>query len=114
MRLSTVLVLCAAIGAASAGRVVAQTKTLAYDHIHLNVPDAAAALRSFTARYLGFLGADLAGAVAATAQVNTQDALAAVLDGAAQAGCDEFILVPATTDRRFLAAAAEVAASHGS
>ena len=43
MRLSTVLVLCAAIGAASAGRVVAQTKTLAYDHIHLNVPDAAAA-----------------------------------------------------------------------
>ena len=43
MRLSTILVLCAAIGAATAGRAVAQTKTLPYDHIHLNVPDPAAA-----------------------------------------------------------------------
>ena len=43
MRLSTIFVLCAAIGAATAGRAVAQTKTLPYDHIHLNVPDPAAA-----------------------------------------------------------------------
>jgi catechol 2,3-dioxygenase-like lactoylglutathione lyase family enzyme len=43
MRLSTILVLCAAIGAATAGRAIAQTKTLPYDHIHLNVPDAAEA-----------------------------------------------------------------------
>lgn len=43
MRLSTILVLCVAIGAATAGRAAAQTKTLPYDHIHLNVPDPAAA-----------------------------------------------------------------------
>jgi catechol 2,3-dioxygenase-like lactoylglutathione lyase family enzyme len=43
MRLSAILMLGAAIGAVSAGRVDAQTKTLPYDHIHLNVPDAAAA-----------------------------------------------------------------------
>ena len=43
MRLSTILVLCAAFSAATAGRAIAQTKTLPYDHIHLNVPDPSAA-----------------------------------------------------------------------
>src|SRR4030095_6501756 len=43
MRLPAILVLCAAIGAATAGRADAQTKSVPYDHIHLNVPDPAAA-----------------------------------------------------------------------
>lgn len=43
MRRSAIYVLCAAIGAAWAGSAAAQTKTLPYDHIHLNVPDTAAA-----------------------------------------------------------------------
>ena len=43
MRLSAILALCVAIGAATAGPAAAQTKTLPYDHIHLNVPDPAAA-----------------------------------------------------------------------
>lgn len=76
--------------------------------VALGVPDAAEVLRSFTARYLGFLGEDLATVVAATARTSSPEALAAVLDGAAAAGCDEFILVPATTDVRFLGVAAEV------
>ncbi len=76
--------------------------------VALGVPAAAEVLRSFTARYLGFLGAELAEAVAATARTSSPEALAAVLDGAAAAGCDEFILVPATTDVRFLDVAAEV------
>ena len=42
MRLS-VIVLCAAIAALAPGRAAAQTKTLPYDHIHLNVPDPVAA-----------------------------------------------------------------------
>ena len=43
MRLSAIVVLCAAICAATAGHADAQTRTLPYDHIHLNVPDPAAA-----------------------------------------------------------------------
>jgi len=79
----------------------------------LGVPDAASALHSFTARYLGFLGADLAEAVAASARVSDAAVLAEVLDSAEEAGCDEFILVPATTDVRFLDVAAEVVAARG-
>jgi catechol 2,3-dioxygenase-like lactoylglutathione lyase family enzyme len=42
MRLPVVVV-CAAIASAWAGTAAAQTKTLPYDHIHLNVPDPAVA-----------------------------------------------------------------------
>lgn len=66
--------------------------------VALGVPDPAATLSAFTTRYLGFLGEELAAAVAATAQTNSTDALLHVLDGAASAGCDEFILVPASAD----------------
>lgn len=79
----------------------------------LGIPDAAGALHSFTARYLGFLGPELAQAVADTARVSDPGVLAEVLDSAEEAGCDEFILVPATTDLRFVAAAAEVVAARG-
>ena len=79
--------------------------------VAVRVEDSAEILRSFTARYLGFLGPDLAGAIAATASTNTDEALRKVLDGAEQAGCDEFIVVPATTDLRCLDAVAEVVAA---
>jgi len=37
--------------------------------------------------------------------------LAGILDGAERAGCDEFILVPAVTDLKFLEVASEVVAA---
>ncbi|PSR66468.1 LLM class flavin-dependent oxidoreductase [Nocardia sp. MDA0666] len=77
----------------------------------LGVPDASEALRSFTARYLGFLGPELAGMVAASARASNPDVLADILDGAERAGCDEFILVPAVTDLKFLEVASEVVAA---
>ncbi|WP_405494878.1 LLM class flavin-dependent oxidoreductase [Nocardia sp. NBC_00511] len=77
----------------------------------LGVGDASEALRSFTAHYLGFLGPKLAGMVAASARASSPEVLADILDGAAQAGCDEFILVPAVTDLKFLEVAAEVVAA---
>jgi catechol 2,3-dioxygenase-like lactoylglutathione lyase family enzyme len=44
MRLSALAILCVAIGVSTLGiRVDAQTRTLPYDHIHLNVPDPAVA-----------------------------------------------------------------------
>lgn len=66
--------------------------------VAVGVPESAAVLHAFTARYLGFLGSSLAEAVAATAQVASADAVRKVLDGAEDAGCDEFVLVPATAD----------------
>ena len=75
--------------------------------VALGVPDPAGTLSAFTARYLGFLGAELADAVAATARTSTQDALMRALDGAAAAGCDEFILVPASAQLGCLEALTE-------
>jgi alkanesulfonate monooxygenase SsuD/methylene tetrahydromethanopterin reductase-like flavin-dependent oxidoreductase (luciferase family) len=79
--------------------------------VAVGIGDSAETLRSFTARYLGFLGPDLAAEIAATARTNTVEALRKVLDGAEQAGCHEFIVVPATTDLRCLDAVAEVVAA---
>lgn len=79
--------------------------------VALGVPDATEVLRSFTARYLAFLGRELGDAIAETARTASPEALAEVLDGAEAAGCDEFILVPATTDPRFVDVAAEVVGS---
>jgi len=81
--------------------------------VALGVPDAAEALHAFTARYLGFLGPELADAIGATARTSSPEALQQVLDGAEAAGCDEFLLVPATTDLRCLEAAAELVAARG-
>jgi alkanesulfonate monooxygenase SsuD/methylene tetrahydromethanopterin reductase-like flavin-dependent oxidoreductase (luciferase family) len=77
----------------------------------LGVEEPLATLRDFAARYLGFLGADLATGLAAGLHAATPDALRDILDGAEAAGCDEFILVPATTDLRALEGAAELVAS---
>ncbi len=79
--------------------------------VALGVADAGDVLRSFTARYLGFLGPELAVAIGASARASTPEVLAEILDGAAAAGCDEFILVPATTDLRFVDVATEVVAA---
>jgi alkanesulfonate monooxygenase SsuD/methylene tetrahydromethanopterin reductase-like flavin-dependent oxidoreductase (luciferase family) len=76
----------------------------------LGVADAPGTLRSFAARYLGFLGADLADSLAADVRTATSDAVREVLDGAEAAGCDEFVLVPGTVDLRALDAIAEVVA----
>lgn len=79
--------------------------------VALGVEDGAEQLHAFTARYLGFLGPELADAVAATARASTPEVLDEILDGAQAAGCDEFILVPATTDLRFLDVATRVVAA---
>lgn len=76
----------------------------------LGVDDPARTLHTFAARYLGFLGPELAGAMAATVRTATPGDLRAVLDGAEAAGCDEFILVPGTVDLRALDAVVEVVA----
>jgi alkanesulfonate monooxygenase SsuD/methylene tetrahydromethanopterin reductase-like flavin-dependent oxidoreductase (luciferase family) len=77
----------------------------------LGVDEPVATLRAFAARYLGFLGPDLAGAVAGGLDAGSGDVLRRILDGAEAAGCDEFILVPATTDVRALDEAAELVAA---
>lgn len=54
-------------------------------------------LRDFASRYLAVFGREVADALAAEARVSSVGALHAVLDGAESAGCDEIVLVPATT-----------------
>jgi alkanesulfonate monooxygenase SsuD/methylene tetrahydromethanopterin reductase-like flavin-dependent oxidoreductase (luciferase family) len=81
--------------------------------VAVGVPDSGETLHAFTARYLSFLGSELADTIASTARTSTPDALRAVLDGAEEAGCDEFIVVPATTDLRCLDAVADVIARRG-
>ena len=58
----------------------------------------AATLEAFARRYLTIFGAEIAAKMAATCRVASVDTLSAVLDGAAAAGCDEFVLVPGTVD----------------
>jgi hypothetical protein len=60
------------------------------------------------ARYLGFLGADLADGLAAELRAADPAAVGDILAGAEAAGCDGFILVPATTDLRALDAASDL------
>ena len=59
---------------------------------------AAATLDAFARRYLAIFGTEIAEAMAATCRVASVGALNDVLDGAADAGCDEFVLVPGTVD----------------
>ncbi len=60
--------------------------------------EAQATLTAFVERYLRIFGPDTAEQMAATCRIASPDALRAVLDGAADAGCDEFVLVPGTVD----------------
>jgi hypothetical protein len=76
----------------------------------LGIDEPLATLHEFGARYLGFLGPDLADGLARGLRAASREALCEILDGAEAAGCDEFVLVPATTDLRALEAAAELVA----
>lgn len=71
---------------------------------------AATTLRRFTAEYLAIFGAEFAEAMAAEVRVSSPAALEAVVAGAAEAGVDELILVPATTDPGCLDRTTEVVA----
>lgn len=66
--------------------------------------NAAETLRTFTAEYLAIFGREFADSMAAAAHVHTPEALREVIAGAADAGCDEVVLVPATVDPACLAA----------
>jgi alkanesulfonate monooxygenase SsuD/methylene tetrahydromethanopterin reductase-like flavin-dependent oxidoreductase (luciferase family) len=79
----------------------------------LGVEDSVTVLRDFAATYLGFLGPELATALAGTLTVATPAELDRVLDGAEAAGLDEFTLVPGTWDLRCLEAIADVVARRG-
>ena len=72
--------------------------------------DAAAELHAFARTYLGWFGEGVATALADLVQVSTPERLAAVLETAEAAGCDEFILVPGTVDPRCLELATRVIA----
>ena len=71
---------------------------------------AAATLEAFAARYLRIFGADIADAMAASCRVASPAALREVIDGAAEAGCDELVLVPGTVDLDCLHRTAELLA----
>lgn len=77
----------------------------------LGVDDPLSTLRAFTARYLGFLGPELAGSIAGDVRAATPAAITEILDGAEAAGCDEFVLVPGTVDLRALDAVADLVAA---
>ncbi len=79
----------------------------------LGVDDPGPTLQAFVRRYLGFLGDELASAVADQVTASTPDELRRILDEAAAAGCDELILVPGTADLRCLDAAQELVAASG-
>lgn len=64
----------------------------------IGVPEPRQVLQRFTYDYLEIFGADMAEAMAAEAPVWSPDRLRRVIDDAAEAGVDELILVPATTD----------------
>jgi alkanesulfonate monooxygenase SsuD/methylene tetrahydromethanopterin reductase-like flavin-dependent oxidoreductase (luciferase family) len=78
----------------------------------LDDDDAAATevLRRFAFDYLRIFGDDLATAMVESLDVSSPARVREVLDGAEAAGCDEFILVPATTDVGCLQRAADVVA----
>jgi hypothetical protein len=59
---------------------------------------AQATLQAFVERYLRVFGEDIAGQMAAGCRIATADSLRAVIDGAAEEGCDELVLVPGTVD----------------
>ncbi|HTO01979.1 MAG TPA: LLM class flavin-dependent oxidoreductase [Microthrixaceae bacterium] len=77
----------------------------------LGVEDPQQTLRGFTADYLSIFGKGFAHSVADTSETWTADRVRRVLDDAEQAGVDEFILVPATTDTACLDATIDLVAN---
>lgn len=80
----------------------------------LGVDDSIGVLQHFAVTYLGFLGAEMAAALAQSLTVATPSELNRVLDGAEAAGIDEFTLVPGTWDPACLVAMAEVVSARNS
>lgn len=77
----------------------------------LGVPEPAETLRQFTYDYLEIFGPEAARLFSDDAPVWNADRLRQVLDDAAGAGVDEFILVPGTVDLACLDATADVVSS---
>ena len=74
----------------------------------LGVDDPQTTLQQFTYEYLEIFGSTIARSLADQAPVWNPERLVQVLDDAAAAGADEFILVPGTVDPACLAATTEV------
>ena len=74
----------------------------------LGVDEPQATLQQFTYDYLEIFGSGVARTLADDAPVWNQERLVRVLDDAATAGADEFILVPGTVDPACLRATADV------
>ena len=74
----------------------------------LGVPEPATTLRGFTADYLAFVGRGFAQQVADSLTAFDADAVGRAIDGAEEAGLDEFILVPASPDLAVLEATMEL------
>jgi alkanesulfonate monooxygenase SsuD/methylene tetrahydromethanopterin reductase-like flavin-dependent oxidoreductase (luciferase family) len=74
----------------------------------LGVPEPATTLRDFTSEYLAFAGHDFADRFAATLTAFDAGAVNRALDGAEEAGLDEFVLVPASPDLAVLEATMEL------
>jgi alkanesulfonate monooxygenase SsuD/methylene tetrahydromethanopterin reductase-like flavin-dependent oxidoreductase (luciferase family) len=79
----------------------------------LGVDDALPRLRAFAERYLGFLGPELAAALAAEVHGADAASVGRTLDDAEDAGCDEVVLVPATADPACLDALSELVTRRG-
>ena len=70
----------------------------------VGVPEPAKVLRAFTAEYLAIFGRDNVASFASSMTTFDADAVNRALDGAEEAGLDEFILVPAAPDLAVLEA----------
>lgn len=77
----------------------------------LGVEEPATTLRRFTHDYLAIFGEDFAAPIADAMRTSTPDAVHQILDEAEEAGCDEFILVPGSTDVACLEATLDLVAS---
>jgi len=73
-------------------------------------PDAEPRLRTFTQEYLSVFGDEVAAMVAGMVHACDATRIAAALDAIEATGCDECILVPATTDVRCLDLVADLVA----
>lgn len=72
--------------------------------------DAQQTLQDFAYTYLEVFSPELAKGLAAAMTLHTPEVLRAALDAAEMAGCDEFIVVPATSDPAMLAELTDVVA----
>ncbi len=71
-------------------------------------PDAAGTLATFAERYLAVFSPEFAATLASRMPLHDPDTLVALLDRLDAAGCDEFIVVPATVDPAMLTELADV------